>query len=161
MLDSLEEMKKLPKEHKKSQTRLSIATGVSQSTISRRYQSTGLKKTKMHMLPHLTDKQRIARIQFALSQLHEPLAHALDRHFKSQLDTVHLNEKLFYVTDESETYYQYPLEGSPKKKGKSKRFIIKCMFLAAIARPRYNHHILRLGGMGKLVCILLLRWCQQ
>ena len=34
VLDSLEEKKKLPKKDKKSQRRLSIATGVSQSTIS-------------------------------------------------------------------------------------------------------------------------------
>ena len=77
-----------------------------------------------------------------MSQLHDPFDNSLgDRHFKSQLDTVHLDEKLFYITDESESYYyQQPLEDSPKKKGKSKRFIIKCMFLAATARPKYNHH---------------------
>ena len=52
VLDSLEEMKKLPEKHKKSQTRLTIGTGV----------------------------------------------------FKSQLDTVYLDEKLFYVTIESKSY---------------------------------------------------------
>ena len=41
VLDSLEEMKKLPKKEKYFQTQLSIATGVSQSTISRRYWSAG------------------------------------------------------------------------------------------------------------------------
>ena len=102
VLDSLEEMKKLPNKHKKSQTRLStIATGVSKSTIFRRYQSAGLKKTRVHMLPHLTNLQRITRVQFALSQLHEPFDNSLDRHFKSQFDTVHLDEKLFYISGTS------------------------------------------------------------
>ena len=110
VLDSLEEMKEeLPKKHKKLQTRLSIATGGSQLNISRRYQSADLKKTRVHMLPYLTDQQRIAaRVQFTLSQLHDPFDNSLNRHFKSQLDTVHLDEKLFYSTDESESYYQHP-----------------------------------------------------
>ena len=85
VLDSLEEMKKVPKKHKKSQRRLSLATGVSQSTICRRHKSAELKKSRVHMLPHLTNNQRIARVQFALSQLHDPFDNSLDRHFKSLL----------------------------------------------------------------------------
>ena len=92
------------------------------------------------VLPHLINIERIKRVQFTLSQLHDPLDNSLDRHFKSQLDTVCLDENLFYTTDESETYYQLPLEDSSKKKGKSKKYSIKFIFLAATARPSYDHH---------------------
>ena len=149
MLDDLEEMKQIARKHKTSQRKLSAATGISQSTISRRVRVGMLKKSRVHMLPFLTNKQRIERIQFCLEHLQEPFcSDTLDRRFKLQLNEIHLDEKLFYVTIEKEDYYQHNLEDVPVKKGISKRFITCCMFLAVCARPRYDPHS-KTFGMGR------------
>ena len=110
---------------------------MSQSTISRRYHSADLKRSCVYLLPHQTNQQRISRVEFTLNRLHEPFDESLDRHFKSQFNCVHLDEKLLYCIEKAQTYYQHPFEDSPKKEAKSNRYIIKCMFLAPIARPRY------------------------
>ena len=78
---------------------------------------------------------------FCVEHLQEPFcSDTLDRRFKLQLNEIHLDEKLFYVTTEKEDYYQHNLEEVPVKKGISKRFITRCMFLAVCARPRYDPH---------------------
>ena len=62
--------------------------------------------------------------------------------FKEMYDYVH-DEKLFYLSRESERYYLFLEEDEPIRTCKSKWFIMKVMFLAAIARPRFaaQHNI--------------------
>jgi hypothetical protein len=56
--------------------------------------------------------------------------------FKSMLNMVHIDEKLFHMTEESGTFYLLPDELPPERSCESKRFIPKIMFITAIARPR-------------------------
>ncbi|OMO65709.1 hypothetical protein COLO4_31045 [Corchorus olitorius] len=51
---------------------------------------------------------------------------------------VHIDEKWFFMTRESERYYLLPEEDELVRTCKSKRFITKVMFLAAVARPRFD-----------------------
>ncbi|XP_071911419.1 uncharacterized protein [Coffea arabica] len=51
---------------------------------------------------------------------------------------VHIDEKWFYMTKESEKYYLHPEEEHPMRTCRSKKFIVKVMFLAAVARPRFD-----------------------
>ncbi|XP_058191991.1 uncharacterized protein LOC131309348 [Rhododendron vialii] len=53
-------------------------------------------------------------------------------------DHVHIDEKWFYLSKVSERYYLLPQEEEPVRTCKSKKFITKVMFLAAVARPRFD-----------------------
>ena len=72
------------------------------------------------MLPHLTNILRIKRDQFTLSQLHDLFDNSLDRHFKSQLNTVHLDEKLFYTTDELKQTTNIHLRIIQRRRGRAR-----------------------------------------
>ena len=81
VLDDKQSMVKLPKKHKKSQRSLSAATGVSQSTISRRCKDGDLKKSTSNVLSMLSNKQKIQRVQFTLDQLEPQIDNFMDRRF--------------------------------------------------------------------------------
>ncbi|XP_027108922.1 uncharacterized protein [Coffea arabica] len=53
-------------------------------------------------------------------------------------NVVHIDEKWFYMTKECEKYYLYHQGEQPLRTCKSKKFIVKVMFLAAIARTRFD-----------------------
>ncbi|KAF0704028.1 hypothetical protein AaE_015142 [Aphanomyces astaci] len=55
-------------------------------------------------------------------------------------DFVHVDEKWFYLTKVKRKYYVYDDEEVAARTVKSKSFITKVMFLAAVARPRYDYH---------------------
>ena len=52
----------------------------------------------------------------------------------------HIDEKRFYLTEEKGRYYLEKDENEPQRQVKSKRFVAKVIFLAAVARPRYDTH---------------------
>ncbi|WCJ43832.1 hypothetical protein M5689_024545 [Euphorbia peplus] len=87
--------------------------------------------------PFLKDANKISRLKFCISMLeenslpHEPI-------FKGMFNTIHIDEKWFYLTKESENYYMLPDEFEPVRTCKSKNFIGKVMFLAVVARPRFD-----------------------
>ena len=56
------------------------------------------------------------------------------------LDYIHIDEKWFYITKQKSNYYLIPDEQAPIGACKSKRYITKVMFMAAVARPRYDYH---------------------
>ncbi|XP_027076008.1 uncharacterized protein [Coffea arabica] len=53
-------------------------------------------------------------------------------------NVVHVDEKWFYMTKESKMYYLHPEEKQPLRTCKSKKFIANVMFLAAVARLRFD-----------------------
>ncbi|KAK9698025.1 hypothetical protein RND81_08G077700 [Saponaria officinalis] len=52
-------------------------------------------------------------------------------------ESIHIDEKWFYMTKASERYYLLPDEEEPHRCLKSKTFITKVMFMAAVGRPMY------------------------
>jgi len=56
------------------------------------------------------------------------------------MDEVHVDEKWFYIIELMGKYYLLPEEEEPLRQAKSKRYILKVMFLCAIARPRWDPH---------------------
>ncbi|XP_057789696.1 uncharacterized protein LOC131006537 [Salvia miltiorrhiza] len=50
-------------------------------------------------------------------------------------NTIHIDEKWFYLTKTKDRYYLMPDENEPYRTCKSKRFILKIMFVSSIARP--------------------------
>ena len=51
---------------------------------------------------------------------------------------VHIDEKWFYLTTESERIYLLPIENLPHRQVHNKNSITKVMFLVAVARPQFN-----------------------
>ena len=66
-----------------------------------------------------------------------PLSNGI-RTFGDMFNVVHIDEKWFYMTRESKRCYLVPGEIETLRTCKSKKFITKIMFLAAVARPRYD-----------------------
>ncbi|XP_022041966.1 uncharacterized protein LOC110944619 [Helianthus annuus] len=58
--------------------------------------------------------------------------------FYDMFNVVHIDEKWFYMSKSSKGYYLVPGEDEPLRTCKSKKFITKVMFLAAVARPRFD-----------------------
>uniref|UniRef100_H3GUF4 Uncharacterized protein n=1 Tax=Phytophthora ramorum TaxID=164328 RepID=H3GUF4_PHYRM len=55
-------------------------------------------------------------------------------------DIVHVDEKWFYEDVDKHSHYAVEGEEAPPRRRRSKRFIPKTMFLAAVAKPRYDYH---------------------
>ncbi|GAA0172515.1 hypothetical protein LIER_26325 [Lithospermum erythrorhizon] len=62
----------------------------------------------------------------------------LEAKFVARYNYVHIDEKWFYMTKKSESYYLLPAEEEPVRTCQSKNYIGKVMFLVAMARPRFK-----------------------
>jgi hypothetical protein len=83
--------------------------------------------------PVLTEPNKQFRIQYALDNIN------MDRRlFDSMMDVVHVDEKWFEMKQVNKTYFLAEGEAEPHRAAKSKRYIEKVVFLAAVARPRFN-----------------------
>jgi hypothetical protein len=56
--------------------------------------------------------------------------------FDKMYNVVHIDEKWFNETSDKKVYYLADDEENPIRNRKSKKFIGKTMFLAAVSRPR-------------------------
>jgi hypothetical protein len=65
-------------------------------------------------------------------------------------DYVHIDEKWFYLTKTKQNYYQLSEEEPILRQVQSKRFITKVMFIAAVARQRWdpNRKLMFDGKLG-------------
>ena len=115
---------------------LSAAINVPKSTLHRKFKQGQLRRHSNAIKPLLTDANKLQRTEFALSML---IPGTNPPKFQEMLDCVHVDEKWFYLTKTKATYYLCPDEPEPLRTCKSKRFIEKVMFLAAVARPRFDH----------------------
>ncbi|KAF2881518.1 hypothetical protein ILUMI_24652 [Ignelater luminosus] len=82
--------------------------------------------------PILRDQNKQARLQFCLSMV-KP-----NGYFEDQYQYVHIDEKWFYLTKEKRSCYVTLDEDLPQRACKNKQLITKVMFMAAVARPRYD-----------------------
>ncbi|KAH9143602.1 hypothetical protein AeRB84_012395 [Aphanomyces euteiches] len=106
-------------------------TGISRGTLHR-YLKQGIFRVHTNAIkPILTEANKYMRMRFALGFVKSNLE------LRDMHEYVHLDEKWFYLTRETKTFYLVPGERGPERKCKSKRFITKVMFLSAVARPRY------------------------
>ncbi|KAF7147220.1 hypothetical protein RHSIM_Rhsim03G0157600 [Rhododendron simsii] len=113
------------------------ALEVPRTTIHRRVKDGVMRPHTNPLKPCLSEEGKRARLQFCLSML-EPSSLQSQPTFKNMYNYVHIDEKWFFMTKESERYYLLPHENEPLRTCKSKHFITKVMFLAAVARPRFD-----------------------
>ena len=86
----------------------------------------------------MMDDNMKARLIFCLSLLEESSI-PYDPKFKSMYNVVNTDEKWFYVTKKSQNYYLLTDENDPYHSYKNKNFIMKVVFLVAMARPRFDY----------------------
>ena len=84
--------------------------------------------------PVLKYHHKINRLKFALSFVKPNFQ------FDKMYEYVHIDEKWFYLTKIKNKYFLVPGEDIPNRQVCNKRFITKVMFMAAVARPRYDYN---------------------
>lgn len=110
---------------------------MAKSTLHRRIKEGDIRAHTNAIKPFLTDENKKVRLTFCLEKLKQASL-STNPEFDEMFNVVHIDEKWFYQTKESERYYLLPEESDLIRTCKSKRFITKVMFLAAVARPRFD-----------------------
>ncbi|XP_074299525.1 uncharacterized protein LOC141630644 [Silene latifolia] len=122
------------------------AIGVSAGTIFNWVKQRKIRSHTSALHPALTEENKFQRLYFALSKLsYDRISCSLK--FKEMSNIIHIDEKWFYITDDQAKFYLLMEEDTPYRACKSKSFITKVMFMAAVSRPIYD-------GNGNLVLMV-------
>ncbi|XP_057248271.1 uncharacterized protein LOC130590238 [Beta vulgaris subsp. vulgaris] len=120
---------------KKTTIRATAASlGIHRSTLHRLVKRGAIKKHTNAIKPHLTPAHKIARVLWCLGSIIPNTIQTIPK-FSNMYNLVHVDEKWFCMSKISQRYYLAPGETEPYRRCKSKRFIVKVMFIAALARP--------------------------
>jgi hypothetical protein len=86
--------------------------------------------------PMLKDHNKLRRLYFAMSMINSGTLSARGNPtFLDQMDRVHIDEKWFWICQDSEKYIMVEDEALPRRTVRHKGYIEKVMFLCALARP--------------------------
>ena len=83
--------------------------------------------------PHLHDHHQLARVLYSVANLD-----IVSEQYHDYFDSVHVDEKWCFLTEEHLKIYVVLGQALPERSVGHKSHILKVMFLAAVARPRYN-----------------------
>ncbi|KAL6494271.1 hypothetical protein OROGR_031071 [Orobanche gracilis] len=108
--------------------------GVSKSLVHEWVKAKKLVPHTSAVKPFLTSQDKLTRLNWSLGQL-AGLIEGGKLMFQTMHNTIHVDEKWFYLTKERGRYYLAPGEIETYRGCKSKRFIPKIMFNCAISRP--------------------------
>ncbi|KAL7154802.1 hypothetical protein ABFS83_03G027500 [Erythranthe nasuta] len=131
-----ERIREIPLHRRTTIRSLACSLGTKKSTLFRRFKSGEIRRHSNAIKPFLMEENKKARLQLCISML-ESDSIPYDPVFIGMYNIVHIDEKWFYMTKKSGKYYLLPDE-DPLRTCKSKNYIGKVMFLAAIARPRFD-----------------------
>ncbi|ETI57328.1 hypothetical protein F443_00364 [Phytophthora nicotianae P1569] len=130
---------------------LVAATGIPRPTLARaKPNKDGIRRATGSVKPYLTSDQTHQHIEFALSFVEEG---AGTYRFNSMNDTIHIDEKWFYISKKRKAYYLTDNEEVPHFAVPNVNHLTKVPFLVAVGRPRYDPHS-RTWFDGKLGCWL-------
>ncbi|CAN0268846.1 unnamed protein product [Discosporangium mesarthrocarpum] len=109
-------------------------SGVLVSSLWRLCRRVGVLRHTRWVKPTLTDKQRVDRVGFILSRLRRRGGSGVL--VDDMFGWVHADEKCFQLMMDRKKVYLQPDGGPHAPRASNKLFILKMMFLAAVARPR-------------------------
>ncbi|XP_074314690.1 uncharacterized protein LOC141649922 [Silene latifolia] len=141
--------KSLDLEQKTTQARVAAAMQCSQSMVSKWVTDKVIKTDTNALKPGLTDKNKLCRLIFSMSQLYyDDICSKVM--FKDQSNVIHIDEKWFYITKDGQRFYLSQTEPDPYRSVQSKTFIGKIMFMCAVGRPQYseNNDVIFDGKIG-------------
>ncbi|KAJ0028852.1 hypothetical protein Pint_35022 [Pistacia integerrima] len=131
------QFRNIPLRRRTSLRSLSAVTNLSVTTLFRRLKEGSIRRHSSAIKPLLNVENMKARIRFCLSMIEHGNNPSCLR-FVTMENIIHVDEKWFYMTKQSEKYYLLADEDEPLRTCKSKTFITKVMFLAAVTRPRFD-----------------------
>jgi hypothetical protein len=129
-IDLQAKIKEVPLRRRQTLRSLSAALDVPMTTVFRSLKEGEIKRHSSSVKPLLTDVNRRERLDFCLS-----FVDASTMMFHGISNRIHVDEKWFYITKCDRTYYLAADEEPPHRSVKSKRYVTKVMFLAAVMRP--------------------------
>ena len=124
-------MRRVPMRRRQTIRSLACAISVPKSSVFRILKDQKIKRVSSTVKPLLTPQNEMARLQFSLDEVSVE-----SRTFYKTPQKVHIDEKWFYLSKVKNTYYLLNDEEPPERSCKSKRFITKVMFMAAVAQPQ-------------------------
>ncbi|CAN0382926.1 unnamed protein product [Pylaiella littoralis] len=132
----VEKLAEIPLKNRTTQRSIAAALGIPKTTLVRNLKQLGLRACSRFLKPLLTDIAKEKRLDWAVRWVREVPGGA--RKFHNFYDFVHLDEKWFYICKQGQRYYLYEGEDLPVYKVQHKSHVTKVMFLAAVARPRFD-----------------------
>ena len=128
-------LKEIPQRRRKTYRSTAKAMGVALSTVQRML----LHRNVCHihtssLKPTLTEENKMSRMELALSFIDKNNTSK----FKNMEDLIHIDEKWFYLTKDGQCFIIAADKEEPYRHVQHKSFLMKIMFLCAVARPRYN-----------------------
>ncbi|XP_074370430.1 uncharacterized protein LOC141711697 [Apium graveolens] len=133
----LEKVRHIPLHLRCNIRTLAQQLNASKSTVHRLVQKGNIRPHSNALKPFLTPSNMEARVKFVLKHIENSTLHTNPTYVAMFL-IVHIDEKWFYMTRQTQKYYLLPGESEPHRKCKSKRFITKVILMSAVARPQYN-----------------------
>ncbi|KAK9705642.1 hypothetical protein RND81_07G072700 [Saponaria officinalis] len=129
--------------------KLSNEIGCHPSAVQRWVKRGEIRSHSSAIHPVLSEQNKFSRLHFVISKLYSDKTLKCLK-FKDMSNTIHIDEKWFNMTKATQRHYLVPEEETPYRSCKSKRFIVKVMFLTAVSRPIYeeNGDILFDGKIG-------------
>lgn len=116
---------------------MASAMCVSSTTLHRRIQSGDIQPYTNAIKPKLTEANKLARLKYCLSMI-SLSADGERPMFHDMMNYIHIDEKWFLMSKETQRYYKLPDENPPLRCCKSKKFVDKVMFLGCVARSRFD-----------------------
>ena len=110
---------------------------MSQTMVCRGKKNKVIKRHTNAIKPTLNENNKLHRLSFALSKCEYNEQNDQFK-FKPITNVVHIDEKHFYLTRETQSYYLAPGEVEPHRECQSKRFIPKIMFMCAVTKPIFT-----------------------
>ena len=130
----LARIKFVPDEDRRTIRTAACALGITKTTLHRMINRKTLVKQNIHAKPFLRKDNQVRRVEYILE--HIDSLHM----FHNFYNEVHVDEKWFSLFKVKQRVILHPLEERRTQKCASKRYVPKIMFLAAVARPRFDHH---------------------
>ncbi|ETW05208.1 hypothetical protein H310_04196 [Aphanomyces invadans] len=138
----------VPEQNRSTFHDMTNATGISKSILARHFKAGTIERRSSLLKPLVTKDNRLERLAFcgahvkvnleALTNLNPCLTSSVGEADAISEDApcVHLDEKWFNAGMGKRKIYVVPGQDTARRVCKSKRFVPKVMFLAAVARPR-------------------------
>ncbi|KAH6837634.1 hypothetical protein C2S53_014182 [Perilla frutescens var. hirtella] len=132
----LEKISILPLKKRGNIRTLAHGINCKKSTVGRWIRQGLIKAHTSVIRPDLTASNKLLRLRFSLKALELDMILNILK-FRSMHNTVHIDEKWFYMKKETHRFYMTLEEAEPHRSCKSKKFIEKIMFMYAVCRPMF------------------------
>ncbi|XP_042008973.1 uncharacterized protein LOC121757505 [Salvia splendens] len=117
--------------------KLACKMGISKTKVGRWAKNNLIRPHTNAIKPALTEANKISRMRWCLTHI-QPALDEWKLLYHAMHNTVHIDEKWFYMTKASDRYYMLPDKDEPYRSCRSKRFITKVMFMCAVSRPQFD-----------------------